>query len=133
MERDQQRTVTIKIRVTGAEQAEWQAKAEAAGVPVSELVRRAMTRVKTWSPANAGIERERNRELAKIGNNLNQIARWANAYKSAADAIEIVSHLRSIEQMLESSFSYCPNAGGDGENGASSSSALSNRSEDDAH
>lgn len=133
MERDQQRTVTIKIRVTGAEQAGWQTKAEAAGVSVSELLRSAMTRVKTWTPVNAEIERERNRELAKIGNNLNQIARWANAYKSAADAIEVVSHLRSIEQMLDSSFSCRPNAGDDGKNGASPNNALSDWSEDNAH
>lgn len=133
MERDQQRTAIIKVRVTGTEQAGWQAKAESAGVSVSELLRNAMSRVKTWTIANAETERERNRELAKIGNNLNQIARWANTYKSAADAIEVVSHLRSIEQMLDSFFFYRPNARGDGENCASSSNALSDRSEDDAH
>jgi len=133
MKRDQQRTAIVKIRVTGTEQDGWQTKAKAAEVSVSELVRSAMTRVKTWTIANTEIERERNRELAKIGNNLNQIARWANTYKSAADAIEIVSHLRSIEQMLESYFSYRPNAGDDGENSASPSSALSDRSKDDAH
>ena len=133
MERDQQRTVTIKVRVTGAEQAGWQTKAASTGVSLSELVRSAMNRVKTWTPVNVEIERERNRELAKIGNNLNQIARWANTYKSAADAIEIVSHLRSIEQILDSSFSYRPNAGDAGENGASPSRALSDWSKDDAH
>ncbi|MHB8989216.1 MAG: MobC family plasmid mobilization relaxosome protein [Desulfobulbia bacterium] len=128
MERDQQRKAIIKVRVTGAEQAGWQTKAEAAGVSVSELVRRAMTRVKTWTHANSEIERERNRELAKIGNNLNQIARWANTYKSAADAIEVVPHLRSIEQMLDSFFSSRPTAGSDAKN-----SAVSDWSEDDAH
>jgi len=128
MERDQQRKAIIKVRVTEAEQAGWQTKAEAAGVSVSELMRRAMTRVKTWTHANAEIERERNRELAKIGNNLNQIARWANIYKSDADAIEVVSHLRSIEQMLDSFFSYHPTTGSDAQN-----SALSDWSKDDAH
>lgn len=118
MERDQQRKAIIKVRVTDAEQAGWQTKAEAAGVSVSELVRRAMNRVKTWTPVNAEIERERNRELAKIGNNLNQIARWANTYKSAADAIEVVSHLRAIEQMLDSSFSYRLTVGSDATNSA---------------
>lgn len=100
----EQRTAIIKIRLTGAEQAAWQAKAEAAGLSVSELIRRAVARVKTWTAANAEVERQRNRELAKIGNNLNQIARWANTHKTAADAIEVVSHLRSIEQLLD--FSY---------------------------
>lgn len=100
----EQRTAIIKIRLTGAEQAAWQAKAEAAGLSVSELIRRAVVRVRTWTAANAEVERQRNRELARIGNNLNQIARWANTHKTAADAIEVVSHLRSIEQLLD--FSY---------------------------
>ncbi len=100
----EQRTAIIKIRLTGAEQEAWQAKAEAAGLSVSALIRRAVARVKTWTAANAEVERQRNRELAKIGNNLNQIARWANTHKTAADAIEVVSHLRSIEQLLD--FSY---------------------------
>ena len=100
----EQRTAIIKIRLTGAEQAAWQAKAEAAGLSVSALIRRAVARVKTWTAANAEVERQRNRELARIGNNLNQIARWANTHKTAADAIEVVSHLRSIEQLLD--FSY---------------------------
>ena len=34
--------------------------------------------------AHAEADRERTRELARIGNNLNQIARWANAYASAS-------------------------------------------------
>lgn len=127
MERDQQRKAIIKVRVTDAEHAGWQTKAEAAGVSVSELVRRAMTRVKTWTHADAGIERERNRELAKIGNNLNQIARWANTHKETADAIEVISHLRAIEQMLDSSFSYRPTVGS-----AATNSALSDWN-DDAH
>lgn len=107
MER-QQRTTIIKIRLTSAEQAAWQAKAEAAGLSVSELIRRAMCRVKTWTASNAEIERERTRELAKVGNNLNQIARWANTYKDAADASQVICHLLAIEQLLDSSYAIRP-------------------------
>ncbi len=32
----------------------------------------------------------RTRQLARIGSNLNQIARWANTHKSAAEAVEIL-------------------------------------------
>ena len=46
------------------------------------------------------VERERTRELARIGNNLNQIARWANEHKSAADAVEVSRHLAAIELAL---------------------------------
>lgn len=39
--------------------------------------------------------------LARIGNNLNQIGRWANTYKSTADALEILSALSTIELALD--------------------------------
>ena len=45
-------------------------------------------------------ERERTRELARIGANLNQIARWANTYASTAEAVEVVAHLVIIERAL---------------------------------
>jgi hypothetical protein len=107
MEREQ-RTAIIKIRVTETEQVAWQTKAEAAGLSVSELIRRAVARVKTWTASDATIERERTRELAKIGNNLNQIARWSNTYKDAADATEVISHLLAIEQRLDSIYGIRP-------------------------
>ena len=31
---------------------------------------------------------------------LNQIARWANTYREAADALEMVKHLAAIERAL---------------------------------
>ena len=40
------------------------------------------------------------RALAKIGNNLNQIARWANTYKSNTDALEIIQALLAIQRAL---------------------------------
>ena len=46
------------------------------------------------------LQIERTSQIAKIGNNLNQIARWANTYKSTADAVEVVTHLVAIEQAL---------------------------------
>ena len=38
------------------------------------------------------IERERSRQVARIGNNLNQIARWANTHAEKADAFEVIAH-----------------------------------------
>ena len=46
-------------------------------------------------------QRERVREIARIGSNLNQIARWANTYKDAAEAVEVVAHLAAIERTLD--------------------------------
>ena len=42
----------------------------------------------------------RTREVARIGSNLNQIARWVNTHKTAAEAAEIVAHLVAIEREL---------------------------------
>ena len=53
-----------------------------------------------WTVAHAEVERERTRELARIGANLNQIARWANTFKANAEAVEIVTHLVAIERAL---------------------------------
>ncbi len=49
------------------------------------LRRRAMARTRTC-------------ELAKIGNNLNQIARWANTCKENAEAVEVVAYLVAIDR-----------------------------------
>ena len=95
------RAVWVKIRSSDAERAEWHAKARSAGLSLSDLVRRSVGRVRTWTVAHTELERERTRELARIGSNLNQIARWANTYREAADALEVVAHLVAIERALD--------------------------------
>ena len=72
------RDVWVKIRASKAERAEWHAKARSARLTLSDLVRRSVGRVRTWTVAHAEVGRERTRELARIGANLNQIARWAS-------------------------------------------------------
>ena len=77
------REVWVKIRASEAERAEWHGKARSVGLSLSDLVRRSVGRVRTWTVAHAELERKRTRELARIGSNLNQIARWANIHKEA--------------------------------------------------
>ena len=96
----ERRTAVVTARVSATESADWRAKAKAAGVPVSALIRRAMARTRTWTARAAGVERERTRQVSRIGNNLNQIARWANRYKGAAEAVEVLARLVSIERAL---------------------------------
>ncbi len=52
-----------------AEVAAWRAKAAAAGVPLSDLLRRAMARTRTRTATTAEVDRERTRQVARIGNN----------------------------------------------------------------
>ena len=94
------RTVTAAARVSPAELADWRTKAAAAGVSLSALLRQAMARTRPWTAPATEVERERTRELARIGANLNQIARWANTFKANAEAVEIVAHLVAIERTL---------------------------------
>ena len=53
-------------------------------------------RTRTWTAPAAAVERERPRQIARIGPN--QIARWANTYKTATEAVEIIAHLVAIER-----------------------------------
>ena len=65
-------------------------------MPLSALLRRAMARTRTWTAPAAEVERERTRQVSRIGNNLNQIARWANIHKGAAEAVEIERALQAL-------------------------------------
>lgn len=94
------RDINVTSRVSATEFAEWRAKAEAAGVPLAELVRRAMARTRTWTARATGVERERTRQVARVGNSLNQIARWANTHKGAAESVEVLARLVAIERAL---------------------------------
>ena len=82
------RDTFLTVRLTAAERAAWKAKAAAAG------------RTRSWTAPAAEIARERTRQVARIGNNLNQIARWANTYKEAAQAAQVIAHLLAIEREI---------------------------------
>jgi len=94
------RPILVAVRLTPDESADWRTKAKAAGVPLSVLIRRAMARTRTWTVPAAEVERERNLQVSRIGNNLNQIARWANTHKGAVEAVEVIGHLIAIKQAL---------------------------------
>ncbi|WP_420447217.1 plasmid mobilization protein [Candidatus Palauibacter sp.] len=96
----ERRTAVVTARVSAAESADWRAKAKAAGVPLSALIRRAMARTRTWTARAAEVERERTRQVSRVGNNLNQIAKWANTHKGAAEAVEVLTRLVAIERAL---------------------------------
>ena len=96
----ERRTVMVAARVTPAEHAAWQDKAAAAGVSPSALLRQAMSRTRTWTAPALAIERERTRQIARIGNNLNQLARWANTHAGAVEGVAVIANLVSFERSL---------------------------------
>ena len=97
---DEHRTVMVAARVTPAEHAAWREKAVAAGASPSALLREAMARTHTWTAAARSVERERTRQIARIGNNLNQLVRWANTHRTAAEAVSVIAHIVSFERSL---------------------------------
>ena len=109
-----EKETSIKVRLSKQEKMNWQEKAASAGVSLSNLIRQAMKKTQTWTAADRSLMAEQTREISRIGNNLNQIAKWANTYKSTAEAIEVIECLREIEKKLEviSSFPSAP-AGGE--------------------
>ena len=92
------RTVWIKLRVTPDEKAAITAKAEAQGQTVTDFIRQ---RALDYRLRQTPLEKERVRQLARIGANLNLIARWANIHKSRADALDVLAALVSLEQELK--------------------------------
>ena len=95
------RPAIAHARVSAAELADWQAKAAAAGVSLSELLRQAMARTQVWTAPARAVERERTRQIARVGNNLNQIARWAHTHRDEdLVAVEVLAHLVAIEREL---------------------------------
>ena len=94
------KTNHIGIRATDDEKLNWELIAHAEGLKTSQLARYLLNKYSTGYGADKQSRREFNRQVARIGNNLNQIARWANTYKDAASAAMVISSLTRIESAL---------------------------------
>ena len=91
------RTAILKVRVSASEKSEIEKKAQIAGLTLSDFIRKAVagSRVRQTQ-----AERERLRLLAQVGNNLNQLARWANIHKHRAEALDVLTALVSLENTV---------------------------------
>jgi len=98
----EKRTMWIKVRVSESEKAVIDGKAQVAGVTTATLIRESLCRVKAWTIKDKETEREKIREISRIGQNLNQVARFCNQHKSNADTAQILTVLVSIEKNLNS-------------------------------
>ena len=91
----------LRIRVSDAERLQWQAQASEAGVSVSELIRRSLPgSVARAVPPRTKADPELVRQLARIGNNLNQIARVANTHQDNLDVVQVCTALAAIRAEL---------------------------------
>ena len=87
------------MRVTPDEKKLIESKASAQGQTVTDFLRQ---RALDYRLRQSPLEKERIRQLARIGANMNQIARWANMYKKRAEAVEVITQLIVLERELHS-------------------------------
>ncbi len=98
-----------KVRLTDDEHGQLRRQADAAGVTVSELVRKRLGEL----PPPRGVRRvKRTRRLpddvqaallplAQVGNLLNQLARWQHYHQEPLDALRVLLALRETWGELE--------------------------------
>ena len=92
------RSTAVVIRVHPEERDLLKLNAGIHGMSVSDYVRQTCLRLRLRRTPE---ERRRLRELARIGSNLNQIARWANTYKESLEAVEVLATLTNLEMQIE--------------------------------
>ena len=96
-ENKERRSAWIKMRVTPDEKRLIESKASAQGQTVTDFLRQ---RALDFRLRQSPLEKERIHQLARIGSNMNQIARWANTYKKRAEAVEVITRLIVLERKL---------------------------------
>ncbi|MGB5632019.1 MAG: MobC family plasmid mobilization relaxosome protein [Waterburya sp.] len=94
------KTNHIGIRATDDEKLNWDLKAHACDLKTSQLARYLLNKHSTGYASDKKSRQEFNLQVARIGNNLNQIARWANTHKGAAEVTQVISSLARIESSL---------------------------------
>lgn len=105
----QSKSEFVRVRCTPEERAKWQARAEAEGVTVSDLLRRGGDMPPSGRPKPRPVIRRTVeadpaliRQLAGIGNNLNQLARIVNQYGiEPEDVTRILTYLAAMQADLE--------------------------------
>jgi len=96
----------VKVKVWQHERDAWYRAADAEGLSLADLIRKRMGDARLSlerKPKPVPVKRvdpELIRELGRIGNNLNQVARWANYYKADADGDQVLALLLAIERDL---------------------------------
>ncbi|NDV23841.1 MobC family plasmid mobilization relaxosome protein [Desulfovibrio sp. JC022] len=92
------RTAWLNVRVTVDEKNSVVEEAANRGMTMGDFMRQLLGKRRVRKTRR---EREKLLQLARIGNNLNQLARWANTYKSGADSVLILAELAAIERELK--------------------------------
>lgn len=91
------RLTAVVVRLHPEERDALRLNAGLQGMSMSEYIRQSCLGIRLRKTPE---EKRRLRELARIGVNLNQIARWANTYKRSVEAVEVLTALASLEREI---------------------------------
>ena len=97
MRRKTARAVGLHIRLHPEERDLLRLNAGLQAMTVSDYIRQTCLGVRLRKTPE---EKKRLHELARIGANINQLAKWANTYKRTAEAVEILTALTGIERRI---------------------------------
>ena len=86
-----------KMRVSQDERNAIKATAAEAGLTVSDYLRLRLAQHRVRQTA---AERDTLTHLARIGSNINQIARWANTHTNRIDALDILMRLDELQSEI---------------------------------
>lgn len=92
--RTKERTERIEIRCAPIERQGCEAQAAARGCSLSSLIRAALGKPYTKHDADPALLRQ----LAAMGNNLNQLTRWANIHKEGIATRLVLAELQHIRR-----------------------------------
>lgn len=87
----------LRIRLHPEEKALLRLNAAVRGLSIADYIRQTTLGFRARQTA---LEKERVRQLARIGVNINQLAKWANTYKGKIQAVEILERLVSLETLI---------------------------------
>lgn len=91
------RSVAVVVRLLPEERDTLRLNAGVHGLSMSDYIRQTCLGIRLRRTPE---EKRRLRELARIGANLNQLAKWANTYKRSAEALEVLTALAAIERTI---------------------------------
>jgi len=91
------RPFSLRIRLYAEERDLLRLNAGIQGLSISDYVRQCCL---SFHLRKSPQEKERLKQLTRIGVNLNQIGKWANTYKRAVEAVEVLTALASLEREI---------------------------------
>ncbi len=91
------RATSLRIRLHPEEKDLLRLNAGLQGLSIANYIRQNCL---SFHLRKSPMEKERLRQLARIGANLNQIARWINTHKRTVEAVEVLTALASLEREI---------------------------------